>query len=176
MNSPNVTNINPKDCVYGCNTRIYWNASTNEYLEEFTNKKHICPNRSRNNNKKSVAAATNNNNSSIAMPTTHYNNSYKNNHGNNYNHKKSWPKFSNNKQPTDNSLEILEAPSPKAIRKQYEVLTDLVKEYNGKIHGSQSHILANDSIQLFVYYEVPEGMRDEVKRMFESFTKDKIDL
>jgi hypothetical protein len=172
MNSPNVTNINPKDCVYGCNTRIYWNASTNEYLEEFTNKKHICPNRSRNNNKKSVAAATNNNNSSTAMPTTHY----KNNYGNNYNHKKSWPKFSNNKQPMDNSLEILEAPSPKAIRKQYEVLTDLVKEYNGKIHGSQSHILANDSIQLFVYYEVPEGMRDEIKRMFESFTKDEIDL
>jgi hypothetical protein len=168
MNSPNVTNINPKDCVYGCNTRIYWNASTNEYLEEFTNKKHICPNRSRNNNKKSVAAPTNNNNSSIAMQTTHYKN--------NYNHKKSWPKFSSNKQPMDNSLEILEAPSPKAIRKQYEVLTDLVKEYNGKIHGSQSHILANDSIQLFVYYEVPEGMRDEIKRMFESFTKDEIDL
>jgi hypothetical protein len=176
MNSPNVTNINPKDCVYGCNTRIYWNALTNEYLEEFTNKKHICPNRSRNNNKKSVATATNNNNRSIAMPTTHYNNSYKNNYSNNYNHKKSWPKFSNNKQPMDNSLEILEAPSPKAIRKQYEVLTDLVKEYNGKIHGSQSHILANDSIQLFVYYEVPEGMRDEIKRMFESFTKDKIYL
>ena len=179
MSSPNITSINPKDCVYGCNTRIYWNKSTNEYLEEFTNKKHICPNRSRNNNNKFIAAATaatNNNNRSISKPTAHYNDNYKNNYGNNYNHKKSWSKFSNNKQPMDNSLEILEAPSPKAIRKQYEVLTDLVKEYNGKIHGSQSHILANDSIQLFVYYEVPEGMRDEIKRMFESFTKDNIGL
>jgi hypothetical protein len=177
MDSPNVTNTNTKDCVYGCNRRIYWNASTNEYWEEFTNKKHICPNRSRNNNIKSVGSAqTNNNNRSIAKPTTHYNNNYKNNYGNNYSHKKSWPKFSNNKQPMDNSLEILQAPSTKAIRKQYEVLTDLVKEYNGKIHGSQSHILANDSIRLFVYYEVPEGTRDEIKRMFESFTKDEIDL
>ena len=129
-------------------------------------------------NKTVAAAQTNNSNRSMSKPTTHYNNNYKNNYGNSYNHKKSWPKFSssNNRQPMDNSLEILEAPSPKAIRKQYEVLTDLVKEYNGKIHGSQSHILANDSIQLFVYYEVPEGMRDEIKRMFESFTKDNIGL
>jgi hypothetical protein len=55
-------------------------------------------------------------------------------------------------------------------------LTDLVKEYNGKIHGSQSHITANDSIQLIVYYEVPEGMRDEIKRLFESFTRDEIKI
>ncbi len=51
MSSSNVTNINPKDCVYGCNTRIYWNTLISEYWEVFTKKKHICPNRSSNNNK-----------------------------------------------------------------------------------------------------------------------------
>jgi hypothetical protein len=168
MSSPNVNNINPKDCIYGCNTRIYWNTSTNQYWEEVTKKKHICPNRSSNNSNKSLAAAaggapTYNNNKPIPRPTTRYNDNHNNNYSNSYNHKKSWPKFSNNKQPMDNSLEMLEGSSPDAIRKQYEILTDLVKEYNGKIHGSQSHITANDSIQLIVYYEVPEGMRDEIK-------------
>ncbi len=38
--------INPKDCVYGCKTRIYWNTLTREYWEVFTKKKHMCPNRS----------------------------------------------------------------------------------------------------------------------------------
>jgi hypothetical protein len=47
MSSQN--NINPKSCIYNCNTQIYWNTSTNEYWEVFTKKKHICPNRSRNN-------------------------------------------------------------------------------------------------------------------------------
>ena len=39
-------------------------------------------------------------------------------------------------------------------------------EANGKVHGSQSHIIANNNMQLIVYYEVPEGKRDEVKRKF----------
>lgn len=39
------TNIIPKDCSYGCQTRIYWDTATNSYLEVFTKKKHICPNR-----------------------------------------------------------------------------------------------------------------------------------
>jgi hypothetical protein len=65
----------------------------------------------------------------------------------------------------DSSLEILHGPAD-TIRKQYEVLSDLIKEYNGKTHGSQSHILGNNFIQIIVYYEVPEGMRDEVKGQF----------
>ena len=35
----------------------------------------------------------------------------------------------------DNSLEILQGSSD-TIRKQYEILSDLIKEYNGKTHGS----------------------------------------
>lgn len=38
--------INPKPCVYNCNTRIYWNTSENAYFEVFAKKKHICPNKS----------------------------------------------------------------------------------------------------------------------------------
>jgi hypothetical protein len=87
MSSSNVTNINPKDCVYGCNTRIYWNTLISEYWEVFTKNKHICPNRSNNNNNnKSVATQISNN--AISKPI-HYNNNYKNNYNNNYNYKKS---------------------------------------------------------------------------------------
>jgi len=43
-------NIIPKDCSYGCNTRIYWNTAENSYFEVFGQKKHVCPNRSNNNN------------------------------------------------------------------------------------------------------------------------------
>src|SRR5919112_3014308 len=136
MSSPaESSSIDPKDCVYGCNTRIYWNNLTNEYWEVFTKKKHICPNRSNNNNKS--AAATSNINNIIPPKPKYYNN--------NYNNKKSWaPKF-NNRQPMDNSLEILQG-SADTIRKHYEILSDLIKEYNGKTHGSQSHIDANNFI------------------------------
>jgi hypothetical protein len=58
--------------------------------------------------------------------------------------------------------------------KRNEILSDIVSsESNGKIHGSQSHIIAgNNSISLIVYYEVPEGQRDEIKHKFNSFVKD----
>ena len=64
-----------------------------------------------------------------------------------------------------NSFELLTGPVSE-IQKKYEILSDIViVEYGGKVHGSQSHIFANN-IQLIVYYEVPLGQRDEVKRKF----------
>jgi len=75
----------------------------------------------------------------------------------------------------DNTLEILQG-SPLIITKQYEVLSDLIKEFNGKTHGSQSHTLPDNSLQIVVYYEVPEGTRDEIKRMFQSGTKNEMEL
>jgi hypothetical protein len=42
------SNIYPKDCPYGCNTRIYWNTAVNEYWEVPAQKKHVCPNRTNN--------------------------------------------------------------------------------------------------------------------------------
>jgi hypothetical protein len=173
MSSSDATTINHKDCIYRCNTSIYWNTLTSEYLETVSKKKHVCPNRSTNNNKSVSSTTTKTNNNTITSKSMayHNNNNYKNNYNNNHNYKKSWtPKF-NNKQPMDNSFEILQG-SVDTIRKQYEILSDLIKEYNGKTHGSQSHIDVNNSIHLIVYYEVPEGMREEMKRAFENFTQE----
>ena len=47
----------------------------------------------------------------------------------------------------------------------------IVTEYNGKVHGSQSHILDSKTIQLIIYFEVPEGQRDQIKHKFNSFVK-----
>jgi len=59
------------------------------------------------------------------------------------------------------------------IQKKYEILSDIViVEHGGKVHGSQSHIVANNnSMQLIVYYEVPLGMRNEVKQKFNNKNK-----
>ena len=38
-------NIIPKDCSYGCNTRIYLSVADNAYFEVFSKQKHICKNR-----------------------------------------------------------------------------------------------------------------------------------
>ena len=100
------TAINPINCVYGCNIRIYWNNLINEYWEVFTKKKHICPKRSSNNNKSLSTIPTSNNNNTATIKSTNYNKNY----NGNYNHKKSWPSKFGNKQPMDNSLEILKAP------------------------------------------------------------------
>jgi hypothetical protein len=45
------SNINPKPCNYGCNTRIYWDVNQNAYFEIFSQKRHICPNIPNNNKK-----------------------------------------------------------------------------------------------------------------------------
>jgi hypothetical protein len=138
-------NIIPKDCVYQCGVRIYWNTQENAYFEVFTKKKHVCPNRSANSN-----------------------NSSSNNKSNYSYNKKPW--FNKEPKPKmDNSLEVLQG-SADTVKKHYEVLTDLIKEYGGKTHGSQSHILANNLISLVVYYEVPaEGnKREEVKQRFQN--------
>ncbi len=70
-----------------------------------------------------------------------------------------------------NSFELLTGPIAD-IQKKYEILSDIVTESDGKVHGSQSHIIvANNTLQLIVYYEVPtEGnKREEVKSKFENF-------
>jgi hypothetical protein len=73
----------------------------------------------------------------------------------------------NNLNQMSNSLELLQGQI-QDIQRKYEVLSDIVSEYNGKVHGSQSHVNGS-SISLFIYYEVPDGMRDEVKRKFNDF-------
>ena len=119
------------------------NTAENAYFEVFSQKKHICPNRSNNNNTNTA------NNTNRTSP---------------FYSKKPWvpkPKMSN-------SLELLTGPINE-IQRKYEILSDIViTEYNGKVHGSQSHILQNNSMSLIVYYEIPagEGKREEVKQRF----------
>jgi len=64
-----------------------------------------------------------------------------------------------------NSLELLQG-SITDVQQRYEILSDIVSEANGKVHGSQSHIVTVHVISLIVYYEVPEGQREDVKHTF----------
>ena len=155
----NNQNINPRPCVYNYGIQIYWNSSVNEYWEVFTKKKHICPNRV--NNKPSQVTTNNNTSATVGATTT-------SNTKPTYYSKKPW-----NTQPKpkmSNSFELLTGPID-AIQKKYEILSDIITEYGGKTHGSQSHIVANNSMQLIVYYEVPIGQRELVKQKFSNYTK-----
>jgi hypothetical protein len=69
-----------------------------------------------------------------------------------------------------NSLELLQGPIAD-VQQRYEILSDIVSEANGKVHGSQSHIFTGSSISLIVYYEVPDGQRDKIKHKFKSSIK-----
>ena len=141
--SSNSTNIiNPKPCNYNCGTRIYWDTISNSYLEVFNKKKHICPNRVNKSNTNTI-----NNNTSTNRP---------------YYYKKPYQK--DQKMPSSNSIELITGPISE-VQKKYEILSDILTSVNGKVHGSQSHISGN-IVSLIVYYEVPEGKREEVKQRF----------
>ena len=141
-------NIIPKDCSYGCNTRIYWNTAENAYFEVLSKSRHQCPNRTRN-NKPATSTST--------VKPNYYN------------------RFAKQPKPKmSNSLELLSGPID-SVQKKYELLSDIVSEYNGKVHGSQSHINGN-IISLVVYFEVPEEKREEVKQKFNTITKNNLIL
>jgi hypothetical protein len=130
--------INPKPCSYNCGTRIYWEISSNSYLEVFTKQKHICKNRT-----KSAGSP------SYSNKPNYYN------------------KFTKQPKPKmSNSLELLTG-SIDSVQKKYEILSDIISDLGGKTHGSQSQITGNN-ISLIVYYEVPEGKREEVKFQFKN--------
>jgi hypothetical protein len=70
-----------------------------------------------------------------------------------------------------NSFELLQGPVAE-IQKKYEILSDIVTEYNGKLHDSQrDRDPKTDLIDLLVYYEVPMGQREEVKRKFDTLLR-----
>jgi hypothetical protein len=145
-------NINSKPCNYGCNTRIYWNTSENAYFEVFSGNRHQCPNRSSSTNKMSSTTEM----SSVITNKPKYYSNY------NKFQKQPKPKMSN-------SLELLQG-SIADVQKKYEILSDIVSEANGKVHGSQSHIVTANVISLIVYYEVSEGQRDVIKHKFNELT------
>jgi hypothetical protein len=81
---------------------------------------------------------TNGNNKSVTQTTTQSKPNYYN-------------KFTKQpKQKMSNSFELLQGPIAE-IQKKYEILSDIVTEANGKVHGSQSHVIANNSMSLIVY-------------------------
>ncbi|HEX2406429.1 MAG TPA: hypothetical protein VHJ38_04385 [Nitrososphaeraceae archaeon] len=130
MTTQNQNNLYPKSCNYGCNTQIYWNSSVNEYWEVFTKKKHVCPNRS----------------SNAAKPTTNTKPTYYN--------KKPWSSQQQSKPKMCNSFELLQG-SIADIQRKYEVLSDIVSEFNGKVHGCQrDRDPKTGLVDLLVYYEV----------------------
>ena len=68
-----------------------------------------------------------------------------------------------------NSFEYLQG-SITEIQKKYEILYDIVTQYGGKVHGSQRDIDPKIGLlDLLVYYELPLGQREEVKRKFNDF-------
>jgi hypothetical protein len=74
-----------------------------------------------------------------------------------------------------NSLELLQGPIAE-VQKKYEILSDIISEHNGKVHGSQSHIVSANVISLIVYFEIPEGKREEVKRNFINYIRNNKDV
>ena len=76
-----------------------------------------------------------------------------------------------------NSFELLQG-SIAEVQKKYEILSDIViTEYNGKVHGSQrDRDPKTGLIDLLVYYEVPLGQREEVKRKYQNYTRNQVAL
>jgi hypothetical protein len=162
----NNQDINPRPCIYICSIQIYWNTSVNEYWEVFTTKKHICPNRTRNTTTNTTTRGTAE--GGITPPSNsprprYYNPSAKK--------QTPYASFSAASKPKMSySFELLTAPTVAEIQKKYEILSDIVSEYNGKVNGSQrDRDPKTGVIDLLVYYEVPLGQRKEVKRKFNDF-------
>ena len=97
-------NIIPKDCSYGCNTRIYWSVADNAYFEVFSKQKHFCK------NNLNLISTTR----SVENKPTYYN------------------RFTKQPKPKiSNSIEFLSGPISE-VQKKNEILSDIVTEYNGK--------------------------------------------
>jgi hypothetical protein len=129
----------------------------------FSKKKHICPNRV---NKPPITTTSNNvagttaTNTSNSKPT--------------YYSKKPWS--TQPKPKMSNSFELLQG-SIAEIQQKYEILSDLVTEYNGKVHGSQrDRDPKTGLIDLLVYYEVPLRQREEVKQRFNNMIRNQMNL
>jgi hypothetical protein len=148
MSSNTNQNIYPKSCVYNCGIQIFWNTATSEYWEVFT-KKHICPNRVKKQGTSNTSATA-----GVSSKPIYYN-------------KKPWS--TTPKQKTSNSVELLTGPID-AIQKKYETLSDIVSEYNGKVHGSQrDRDPKRGLLDLLVYYEVPLGKGKKSKENSQTF-------
>ena len=153
--------IRPKSCTYGCGVEIYWNTQEDAYFELHSGNKHVCPN------------LTIKKSSTNTQPPPTYETKPK--YYSTKNYKKSDSSSTNNQQQQtkpkmDNSFELLSGSSVLDIQKQYEILSDVVRDSEGKLHGSQrDRDPKTGLLDLLVYYEVPEGKREEVKIKINNF-------
>ena len=75
-----------------------------------------------------------------------------------------------------NSFEFLQG-SITDVQTKYEILSDIVIEVGGRVHGSQrDRDPKTGLLDLLVYYEVPEGKRDEVKQKFDNTGNQTVNL
>jgi hypothetical protein len=74
-----------------------------------------------------------------------------------------------------NSFKLLIGPTVAEIQRKYEILSDIVIEYNEKVHSFYSYIYSknnNSTMSLIVYYEVPKvQLVEAVKQKFDNFKK-----
>jgi hypothetical protein len=151
-------NIRTKDCGYGCGKKIYWDVEKNMYLELMTKQKHICPNRQ---NK-----ATNTTNVSTGQVGGGTNTQpYVKKQ---YSYSPSQQQQQQEKPKMANSFEHLTG-SPRAIRKMYEKLSELIRDAGGKVHGSQRGLDDEKKLDILVYYEVPELTMLGVQKKFNDY-------
>ena len=132
-----------KLCIYGCGIQIYWNRSKRAYYEVETDNRHLCPNSPKPTHTRETRS-------------TYY--------------KKPFIQSQTEQQKAkmSNTLEILSGSAEEVV-KQYEYLSDVINDCNGRTLGSQSHCINSDVLKLFVYYEVPVDRRELVKQRFNLF-------
>lgn len=129
---------NAKLCKGGCGSTIYWDDSVKKYKDTLTKQVHICP------NWKKPNTNTNTN--------TSYSGGY--NRG-------SYKKEFKPKEPVECSVVVCTGGS------EYEKLSDLITEANGRIHGTQHNYDSEEGTYDFiVYFEVPVGKRSELTDRF----------
>ncbi len=119
--------IRPMSCTYGYGVEIYWNTQEDAYFKLHSGNKHVCPN------------LTIKRSSTITQPPTY---ATKPKYYNTNNYKKSDSSSTNNQQQQtkpkmDNSYELLSGSSVSDIQKQYEILSDIVRDSGGKVHVPQ---------------------------------------
>ena len=67
-----------------------------------------------------------------------------------------------------NTFELLTGPI-ETVQKNYEVLSDIVTEYNSQVQGSQrDRDPKTGLLDLLVYYELSVVNREEIKRKYQN--------
>lgn len=148
-----MSSMKTKSCGFGCGTEIYWDDSVKRYKEVDTEEVHQCPNYVK---------------GGIPKKETRWEPRTK------PDYTATKPKenavASSGKTAADNSFTYITG-TIRDLQLQYEIISSLVQEAGGKIHGSQRGTDEEGKIDLLVYWEVPKGYKGNVNESF----KQKVD-